>query len=69
MASVYSGFGNAMSANNAEMEVVKTAGGNWAEHQWIKSQLRTAYVQQGEGSDALEHNYALYRQYEDDLKE
>jgi len=64
---MYSGVGGVMSANNAEMEVVKSAGGNWAEHEWVKQQLRTAKIQQGEGSDAIEHNYKLYEKYEDEL--
>ena len=68
LASMYGGVGTAVSANNAEMEVVKTGDGNWAEHQWIKTQLRSARIQQGEGSDALEHNYELYLEFEDELK-
>lgn len=64
---LYSGVGTAMSANNAEVEVVKTGDGNWAEHVWIKEQLRTARIQQGDGSDAIAHNYELYKQYEEDL--
>lgn len=67
LSKVYSTAGGIMSINNAEMEVVKTAGGNWAEHVWVKEQLRTAHVQQGEGSDAIAHNYALYKEYEDEL--
>jgi len=55
-----------MGLANAEMEVVKTGGGNWAEHQWVKEQLRIAIVQQ-EGSDAIEHNYQLYQKYQDQL--
>jgi hypothetical protein len=58
-----------MSANNAEMEVVKTGGGNWAEHEWVKSQLRAARIQQGEGSAALEHNFKLYKAFEDELQD
>ena len=64
---IYSGAGGMVSANNAEMEVVKTGGGNWAEHVWVKQQLRTAHVQQGEGSDAIAHNYKLYKEYADEL--
>lgn len=67
LTSMYKGIGGAVSAANLEMEVVKTGGGNWAEHQWVKEQLRVAYIQQGEGSDAIEHNYKLYKKYEDDL--
>jgi hypothetical protein len=64
---MYSGAGGIMSANNAEMEVVKSGGGNWAEHEWVKQQLRTAHIQQGDGSDANAHNYKLYKKYEDEL--
>ncbi len=67
LSKAYSGIGGVMGANNAEMEVVKTGGGNWAEHVWIKEQLRIARIQQGDGSDALAHNYKLFRKYEEDL--
>lgn len=66
---IYAGAGGMVSVNNAEMEVVKTGGGNWAEHVWVKQQLRTAHVQQGEGSDAIAHNYKLYKEYEDELSD
>ncbi len=66
---MYSGAGGFVSANNAEMEVVKSGGGNWAEHEWVKQQLRTARIQQGEGSDAITHNYKLYKEYEKELNE
>ena len=65
----YSGVGSFMGANNAELEVVKSGGGNWAQHQWVKQQLRTARYQQGEGSDAIAHNYKLYQKYEEGLKD
>jgi hypothetical protein len=66
---MYSGAGGFMSANNAEMEVVKSGGGNWAEHEWVKQQLRIAQIQQGEGSDANAHNYELYQEYEEQLND
>lgn len=69
LARLYSGVGTAFSANNAEMEIVKTGGGNWAEHQWVKEQLRIARLQQGEGSEAIAHNFELYRKFADDLEE
>ena len=69
LSTIYSGMSTAMSVNNAEMEVVKTGGGNWAEHLWVKEQLRVAKIQQGDGSDALAHNYALYQEYRQDLEE
>jgi hypothetical protein len=65
---MYSGAGGLISANNAEMEVVKSGGGNWAEHEWVKQQLRIAQIQQGDGSDANAHNYELYQKYEEELE-
>lgn len=67
LTSIYSGATGVFSASNAEMEVVKTGGGNWAEHQWVKNQLRTAVIQQGDGSNAIEHNFKLYQKYDDEL--
>ena len=67
LTSMFKGVGGAVSAANVEMEVVKTGGGNWAEHQWVKEQLRIARIQQGDGSDAIKHNYELYKEYEDEL--
>ncbi len=68
LARMYSSVGTAVSANNAEMEVVKTGGGNWAEHQWIRQQLRVARIQQGDGTDANAHNYKLYERHKEDLE-
>lgn len=64
-----SGAGSLMGANNAEMEVVKSGGGNWAEYEWVKQQLRTARIQQGDGDAAIAHNYKLYQQFEGQLKD
>lgn len=50
----------------AEIEVVKSGGGNWAEHQWVRESLRTAWVQQ-DINDAVAHNYELYQEYEEQL--
>lgn len=62
-----SGFGAAFRAMaTAEMEVVETGGGNWAEHQWVKEQLRTAAIQQDLNA-AVKHNYQLYQKYADQL--
>jgi hypothetical protein len=66
---MYSGAGGLLGANNAEMEVVISGGGNWAEHEWVKQQLRVARIQQGEGSAAVAHNYELYQEYEDELED
>lgn len=64
---MYSGASGIMSVNNAEMEVVISGGSNWAEHEWVKQQLRVARIQQGEGSDAIAHNYSLYKKYQEEL--
>lgn len=53
--------------NTIEIEVVKSADGNWAEHQWVRESLRTAYVQK-DINETVQHNYDLYKEYEDQLK-
>jgi len=65
---MYSSVGGAISAQNAEMEIVMTGGDNWAEHSWVRDQLHIALIQQGRGSEALEHNYALYEEFASDLQ-
>ncbi len=67
LAHMYSGIGGALGANNAEMEVVKTGGGNWAEHGWVRNHLHIAILQQGEGSEAIKHNYVLYQAHQEEL--
>jgi hypothetical protein len=62
------GMSEVAGLQTAEMEVVKTGGGNWAEHQWVRESLRTAWVQK-DLNETVAHNYALYRQYEDELGE
>jgi Yip1-like protein len=49
-----------------QIEVVKTAGGNWAEHEWVRDTLRTARIQK-DGSDMIVSNYGLYQKYEEQL--
>ena len=68
LAKAYGSVGTVFGANNAEMEIVKTSNGNWAEYMWVKKQLRIAKIQGGEGSDALKHNFALYKEYRDELE-
>jgi hypothetical protein len=68
MARMYQGMGTVMSLNTVEMETVKSGGGNWAEYQWVKEQLRSARLQRGEGTEALAHNYALYQEIEDSVQ-
>jgi hypothetical protein len=66
---IYSGVSEAVGAHNVEMELVKTSGANWAEHQWVKEQLRAAMLHQGSGSNAIEQNFRLYQVHQEELKE
>ncbi len=57
----------AVGAQNAEMELVITGGGNWAEHNWVKGQLQAAMLHGGEGNAAIVHNYKLFEPYMEEL--
>ena len=63
-----SGMSSVMTIGNAEMEVVKTGGGNWAEHQWVREQLHVARIQK-DINDAVRHNYRLYQEFEEELRD
>ena len=67
MSEMMSGATTMMGMNTIELEIVRSGGGNWAEYQWVKDSLRTAYIQK-EGDEAIAHNYALYKEYEDELQ-
>lgn len=60
--------GSVLGAFNAEMEVVLTGEGNWAEHQWIKEQLRVARIQK-DINEAVKHNYKLYQAHRPELEQ
>lgn len=62
-----SSLSGAVSAQNAEMELVITGGDNWAEHNWVKGQLQTAVLHGGEGNPAIVHNYKLFEPYMEEL--
>jgi len=64
---VFGGVGDAMRMTTAEMEVVKGAGGNWAEHQWVRNQIEIARVQK-DLNPAVEHNYELFLEHRDDIE-
>ncbi len=68
MSDILGGMGDAMRLGTAEMEVVKTRGGNWAEHMWVKNQIETARVQQ-DLNDMVKHNYALFLQYQEQIEQ
>lgn len=63
-----SGMKGVVNMTTAEMEVVKTGGGNWAEHQWIKEQLRVARIQKDINA-AVKHNYELYLEFQEPLEQ
>jgi len=67
MSEMMSGATEMVGINTIEIELVKSGGGNWAEHQWVKESLRTAYLQK-DINDAVKHNYALFMEHEDELK-
>lgn len=67
MSEMMAGATQMMGMNTLELEVVKSSGGNWAEHQWVKETLRQAYIQK-DINEAVEHNYELYKKYEDELQ-
>ncbi len=63
---VFSGLGDITRLATAETEVVKTSGGNWAEHVWVKTTIETARIQQ-DLNDAVKHNYELYLEYQEKI--
>lgn len=49
------------------IEIVKSGGGNWAEHQWVQQTLLTA-ARQKDANDTVAHNFQLYEEYAEELK-
>ena len=66
LGSMMSGVTEFAGLQTSEIEVVKSAGGNWAEHQWVRESLRTAWIQK-DINDTVSHNFALYQKYEEEL--
>tara|TARA_R110000782_G_scaffold100645_4_gene186821 strand:- start:558 stop:1622 length:1065 start_codon:yes stop_codon:yes gene_type:complete len=67
MSEMMRGATSMMGMHTIELELVKSSGGNWAEYEWVKNTLRTAYVQKDINA-SVAHNYALYEKYEDELR-
>ncbi len=67
LAEIMSGVQAVSGIGTVEIEAVKSAGGNWAEHQWIQQKLLTASRMQN-STEATAHNFALYQKYADDLE-
>jgi hypothetical protein len=68
LGSMMSGMTEAAGLQTSEIEVVKSAGGNWAEHQWVRESLRTAWVQK-DINDSVAHNFELYQEFEEELSD
>lgn len=66
LGNMMSGITEVAGLQTAEIEVVKSAGGNWAEHQWVRETLRTAWIQK-DINDNIAHNFELYQKFEDQL--
>ncbi|MGI9232066.1 MAG: Yip1 family protein [Woeseiaceae bacterium] len=66
LGSMMSGVTEVAGLQTSEIEVVKSAGGNWAEHQWVRESLRTAWIQK-DINDAVAHNFELYQEFEAEL--
>jgi len=67
MSEVMGSASTMMGLNTIELKIVKSSGGNWAEYEWVKDTLRTAYIQK-DINETVAHNYALYQEYEDELQ-
>lgn len=67
MSEMMRGATTMMGLNTIELEIVKSSGGNWAEYEWVKNSLQTAYIQK-DSSEAVAHNYELYKKYENKLR-
>ncbi len=65
---IFGGVGDVLRLSTAEMEVVKTAGGNWAEHQWVANQLEVARVQR-DINDSVKHNFELFEQFREIIEQ
>lgn len=50
-----------------EIEAVRSNGGNWAEHKWVRDSV-SQLTMRSSGSEAIEHNYSLYQKYADQLR-
>lgn len=65
---VFSGVNDAVRLTTAEMEVVKTADWNWAEHLWVKGQIQTARIQQDLNA-TTQHNYDLFLEFQEEIEQ
>lgn len=62
LGSMMSGMTELGGLTTIEIEAVKAAGGNWAEHKWVQQTLLTASIQK-DVNETVAHNYSLYQKY------
>jgi hypothetical protein len=65
---LFGGLRNVMDMGTAEMQVVKSGGGNWAEHEWVKKALFEARLHK-DLNETISHNWALYSDHAEALDE
>ncbi len=65
---LFGGLRDVMDMGTAEMQVVKSGGGNWAEHEWVKKALFEARLHK-DLNDTIRHNWALYSEHAEALDE
>lgn len=65
---LFGGLRDVMDMGTAEMQVVKSGGGNWAEHEWVKKALFEARLHK-DINDAVRHNWELYSDNSEALDE
>ncbi|MEM9315724.1 MAG: hypothetical protein AAGA95_13950, partial [Pseudomonadota bacterium] len=61
---LFTGIRGLVNIGTAEMQVIKAAGANWAEHEWVKQQLTNARLSPEDNA----HNYELYQAFEEELE-
>lgn len=64
---IFSGIKDITNLATLDMKVVKTNGGNWAEFQWVKEQLREAYFTPSLNA-TTEHNAKLLEPYKERIR-
>lgn len=65
---LFGGLRDVMDMGTAEMQVVKSGGGNWAEHEWVKKALFEARLHK-DLNDTIRHNWDLYSEHAEELDE
>ena len=65
---LFGGLRDVMDMGTAEMQVVKSGGGNWAEHEWVKKSLFEARLHK-DLNETIRHNWELYSEHAEALDE